>query len=167
MHLEEKQYKYLMSLLKDYKLNKNIQDITPLEASIVIEGILNNGKVKDTYRGKKLSQQDVRKKQLFFNNLASKKNKYATNNQLKYINDLLISSKYELTTTKIPIRDVNHIISFLKDNIENDVAKKYLIKKKAKTLIKEKSPKKQKIINLPNEWILREIELNGIVDFVK
>ena len=66
MNINEKQYNLLTKLLDNYKLQKDIEHLTQFEASIAIEGMINNGKVKDTYKGKKLKPVDLEKKQKLF-----------------------------------------------------------------------------------------------------
>ena len=168
MKLNEKQFNYLNRLLKNYDLKKDINLITPFEASIIIEGIVNNGKVKNTYRDKVLTQADYEKKQRFFDNLVVAKSIYATEKQIAFIEGLCKSSKYEIIDNKILRQDANYIIKLLKDGIESDIALKYLEIPKAKTydeLIKVKKIEEKEQLDLPEEWVLYDIEINGIIDF--
>lgn len=168
MKINQKQYNYLNVLLKNYDLKKDINLITPFEASIVIEGIVNNGKVKHTYKEKILSDDDYKKKQRFFESLVSPKSKLATEKQLKYIEGLCKSSKYELVDKDILRQDANELIRFLKEGGESEVALKYLAVPKPKTyddLIKIKKIETEEKSSLPEEWVLYNIEINGIIDF--
>lgn len=170
MKINEKQYNYLKILLKNYKLKKNIDDLTQFEAAIAIEGIVNGGKVKDHYKGKKISEDDLKKRQSFFDGLVEAKSSYASEKQLIYIKDLCKISKYELIDSNILREDVNSIILLLRDNLISDTALKYL--KEAEgglegKLIKIKEEPMEEKINLPEDWIPYNVELNGIIDFEK
>lgn len=168
MKINEKQHNYLKILLKNYNLKKNIEDLTQFEASIVIEGIVNGGKVKDTYKDKKISQEDFKKRQSFFEGLVEAKSSYATEKQINYIKNLCKVSKYEITNFNIHKNDVNSIILMLRDNLPSDAALKYLKEVEGgleSKLIKIKEePQKDKII-IDEDWVLYNVEINGIIDF--
>lgn len=168
MKLNEKQFNYLSKLLVNYDLTKDINNLTVFEASIIIEGILNNGKVKDTYKNIKLSDSDYKRKQIFFEKLVKAKSIYASEKQMNYIRSLCKRNRYEIINEKIIKKDVNDIILLIRDNIENPIAIKYVSKIKEKTeddLIKLKSEVSKIDIDLPNDWIVYNIQINGIVDF--
>ena len=165
MKINEKQYNLLTKLLKNYNLKKDIKLLTQFEASIVIEGILNNGKVKDNYKGKKLSNIELSKKQNFFDSLVSIKNPYITDKQLIFIKKLILTSKYELRDVKIKREDANSLISFLRDNKYSEIALKYLKEIDEESLIKVKEITNESNIDMPEDWILYDTKINGIVDF--
>lgn len=168
MKLNSKQFNYLNKLLVNYDLKKDINSLTPFEASIIIEGILNNGKVKNTYRNIELTDADYAKKQSFFENLVSKKSVYASEKQYKFIKFLCDKNKFNLLNEKILKKDVNSILSLIKDNIENEIALRYVVKIKEKTydeLIRIKSYEQIEEDSFPNDWVFYNIELNGTVDF--
>lgn len=165
MNINEKQYNLLTKLLDNYKLQKDIEHLTQFEASIAIEGMINNGKVKDTYKGKKLKPVDLEKKQKLFDSLVVMKNPYITDKQLMFIQNLILTSKYELIDVNIKKEDANSIISFLRDNIYSKTALKYLKEIDEDSLIKVKESTKDTTIDIPKDWILYDIEINGIIDF--
>lgn len=165
MNINEKQYNLLNKLLKNYSLKKDISTLTQFEASIVIEGIINKGKVKNTYKGKKLSDLDYNKKQSFFDNLVAIKNPYITEKQLMFIKNLIQVSKYELIDINIKREDANSVISFLRDNKYSKTALKYLKEIDEESLVKVKETKDEEKSDIPEEWILYDTKINGIVDF--
>ena len=170
MKINQKQYNYIKILLKNYKLKKNIDDLTQYEASIAIEGMTNSGRVKDIYKGRKLSEEDLKKRQLFFDELVEAKSLYATEKQMNYIKNLCKISKYEITNFNILREDVNSVILLLRDNLISDTALKYLKEVEGGLegkLIKIKEFPIKKEIELPEDWIQYDLELNGIVDFKK
>lgn len=165
MNINEKQYNLLNKLLKNYRLKKDISTLTQFEASIIIEGIINKGKVKDSYKGKKLSDIDYKKKQSFFDNLVEIKNPYITEKQLRFIKNLIQISKYQLIDVNIRREDANALISFLRDNHYSKTALKYLKEIDEESLIKVKETQNNKTRVIPEEWILYDTKINGIVDF--
>lgn len=168
MKLNHKQLNYLNKLLINYDLKKDINNLTTFEASIIIEGILNNGKVKNTHKNIQLTDADLAKKQSFFENLVAKKSVYASEKQIRYINFLCSENKYEIINNNILKKDVNNIIDLIKDNIENEVALKYVVKIKEKTyeeLIKIKEVEKKATDDFPSDWIFYDLDFNGIIDF--
>lgn len=165
MKINQKQYNLLIKLLKNYNLKKDISILTPFEASIIIEGILNNGKVKNTYKDTKLSEIDLKKRQNFFDNLVSIKNPYISEKQLMYIKNLCKTSKYELKSEIIKREHANILISFLRDNIKSDIALMYLEEINEDMLIKIKPIESEKNSIIPDNWVLYNVNINGIVDF--
>lgn len=168
MKLNNKQIKYLNKLLVNYDLKKDIDSLTPFEASIIIEGILNNGKVKNTHRDIKLTDADFAKKQSFFENLVIKKSIYASEKQFRFIKFLCDKNKFQLVNNKILKQDVSKIIDLIKDNIENEVALKYVVKIKEKTyeeLITVKTFESKETNDFPSDWVFYDLSFNGIVDF--
>lgn len=168
MKLNNKQFNYLNKLLVNYDLKKDINNLTTFEASIIIEGILNNGKVKNTHRNIKLTDADYAKKQSFFENLVTRKTIYASEKQFKFIKFLCDKNKYELINDKILKKDVNDILSLIKDNISNEIALKYVVKIKQKTyedLIKIKVKKEEEKEQFPEDWTFYNMDFNGIIDF--
>lgn len=168
MKINQKQYNLLIKLLKNYDLQKEITLLTPFEASTIIEGILNNGKVKDSYKNHKLSDIDYKKRQSFFEGLVKPKNIFATEKQMQYIINLCRSSKYELENNKILSEDANAVIGLLRDGIESERALKYfkeLSEEDFSQLVKLKKVDKDTKLDLPEDWILYDVEINGIIDF--
>ena len=169
MKINSKQFNYLTTLLKNYELKKDIDILTPYEASVAIEGILNDGKVKKTYKNKLLSDSMYIEKQKLFNRLIEKKNIYSTEKQLNFIINLCIPSKYELINNKILKEDASPLIKLLKDKVINNNALKYLKEytdEEKALLIKVNTPKPLKQLALPNEWALYNQKINGIIDFL-
>lgn len=168
MKLNTKQFNYLNKLLVDYDLKKDINSLTVFEASIIIEGILNNGKVKNTYKNNKLTDADYTKKQLFFENLVAKKNPYASEKQFNFIKFLCNKNKFDIINTKILKKDVNDILKLIKDGIENDIALKYVSKIKEKTyeeLVKVKAEVVKQKEGFPEDWVFYDLDFNGLLDF--
>ncbi len=165
MKIQEKQYNLLNRVLKGYALKKNINQLSVFEASLIIEGILNNGIVKKEFNGKLLSESDFLKRQTLFSNLVEKNSEYATERQIKYIESLLSNSKYKLKTFKILKKDVNHLITFLKGGDANINIVNYIEKKSEPQLIKLKKIVPEIKPDLPSDWVMQNIEINGIIDF--
>lgn len=168
MKINEKQLNLLKKILVNYELKKNIYNLDTLEASVVIEGILNNGKVKPIYNNKPLSSEQARKKQVFFDSLVQKTFIKATDKQLRYVDYLSVKNNYILLTHNIPKSHISILINFLEKDIHNEIALKYLRKEKIqnkKELITIRKEHKEHQIKLPEDWVVEEIEINGILDF--
>lgn len=168
MKLNQKQFNYLSKLLINYDLTKDINNLTVFEASIIIEGILNNGKVKNTYKNTTLSDADYKKKQIYFEKLVKAKSIYASEKQMNYIRSLCKKNKYEIINDKIIKKDVNDILMLIRDSKENSIALNYVSKIKEKTeddLIKLKPQVSEENTNLPNDWVIYDIKIDGIINF--
>ena len=166
MKINSNQKQRLEKILHQYRLKKDIDSLTSLEASILIEGIYNKGKVKETFKDKKLSDESFRRKQELFDSLIEKIFIPATEGQLKYLNNLLSKTNYTLTTDKIAKEQVTPLINFLTKGIRNEVSVKLL---KEKEIVRKIKIKKEKALildnNFPSNWFFKNIDINGIVDF--
>lgn len=168
MLINDNQKKILNKILKQYRLKKDLESLTTLEASIVIEGIYNNGKVKDTFKNKKLSDESFKRKQLLFDSLIEKVFIPATEGQLNYLNKLLSKSKFSLVSSEVAKDEVTPLISFLTKGIKNEVSEKLLKEESYDNLIKENIVvNKKDNFKFPENWNILNIELSGIVDFKK
>lgn len=169
MLINDNQKKILNKILKQYKLKKDLETLTTLEASIVIEGIYNGGRVKDTFKNKKLSDESFKRKQLLFDSLVEKVFIPATEGQLNYINKLLSKSNFCLVDSNLAKDEVTPLISFLTKGIKNEVSERLLKENTYDNLIKEipAAVNKKDSFNFPENWNILNIELSGIVDFKK
>lgn len=168
MLINDNQKKILNKILKQYKLKKDLEDLTTLEASVVIEGIYNNGRVKDTFKNKKLSDESFKRKQLLFDSLVEKIFIPATEGQLNYLNKLLSKSSFSLVSSEVAKDEVTPLISFLTKGIKNEVSEKLLKEKSYDNLIKENAIiKEENCFSFPENWNILNIELSGIIDFKK
>lgn len=168
MLINDNQKKILNKILKQYKLKKDLENLTTLEASIIIEGIYNNGRVKDTFKNKRLSDESFKRKQLLFDSLVEKIFIPATEGQLNYLNKLLSKSNFSLAFSEIAKDEVTPLISFLTKGIKNEVSERLLKEKSYDNLIKENvKVEKEDNFSFPENWNMPNIKLSGIIDFKK
>lgn len=165
MIINENQKKILNKLLYNYELTKNIDDLSSLEASILIEGLYNKGQVKNTFKGRILSDESFERKQNLYNSLIKPKILFATEKQKNFISTLLKNSKYERNEKEILKSDVNLVIDFLKSGKNSEIALQYLNEKKETRIRKKEIVLKETVVNFPKNWIFKDTDISGIVKY--